>query len=351
MKQIVSQIYNPAVSSCNSNKDKRNYYLDNLKFCLITLVVVSHFAMRLSYINGIKYLVYFIYIFHMPCFVFTSGYLARGMNKGGKLRADKILSIFWLYLVFKIGDALINYVFAYDLELTLFKEKSASWYLFTLGIWYLLVPFLERIKKGYLIAGTFLLGLLAGYISSINSIMSLSKVIVFLPFFVLGFCFSGKLELILDKKLRFPAFILMIAVLAGVAIFWEYIEPFTEILYGGKPYRNALGDFSDYGLLIRGIWYLLAILTSGAFMLLIPRCKTFFSVFGERTLQVYMTHIWIRNILANMGFFSFIKEGAIYLSVLVLAGSILLTFLLANRWFKKLFDVLSGSKLFMRLLN
>jgi fucose 4-O-acetylase-like acetyltransferase len=307
--------------------------------------------MKLTYVNEIKYLMYFIYIFHMPCFIFVSGYLAKRMNEGGKLRADKILAIFWMYLLFKFGNVLIGYIFGQEVKLDLFRDQSAPWYLFALGIWYLLIPFLERIKTSYLIAGTFLLGLFAGYINSINSIMSLSKVIVFLPFFVLGFCTSGKLDIFLNKKLRLQALILLIAVLSGVAIFWEHIKPFTNILYGGSPYRDALGKLAAYGLPVRGIWYLLAIAVSGAFMLLIPRCKMFFSVFGERTMQIYMTHIWVRNALVYAGFFAFLKESPRCLTAIALLGSIILTFLLANRWLKRLFDLLMASKLFAKLLN
>jgi fucose 4-O-acetylase-like acetyltransferase len=82
---------------------KINYYINNLKFILIVLVVLGHFTAKMTYVKEIKYIFYFIYIFHMPCFVFISGYLAKRMNSGGKLRVDKILSLLWMYFIFKAG--------------------------------------------------------------------------------------------------------------------------------------------------------------------------------------------------------------------------------------------------------
>lgn len=351
MKKIIDKWYHPAEVTGSEYGKNRYYYLDNLKFALILLVVIGHFSLKMKNVNAITYFQYFIYIFHMPCFVFTSGYLAKRMNEGGKLRADKILGVFWMYFLFKIGNVLLLAAFDKPVRLNILKDTAAPWYLLALGIWYLLVPMLERIKPAYLIEGTFLFGIAAGYTESIGSILSLSRVIVFLPFFALGFCFSGKLDAFLNKKLRILALLILVTVLAGIVLLWKYLKPFADIVYGASPYKKVLGEYALYGLLIRGIWYLLAVITSAAFMLLVPRCKMLFSVLGERTLQVYMTHIWIRNALLYAGFFSFLNKEPGYISALVLLGCVALTFLLANRWIKKVFDFLAAPGFFKKLLN
>lgn len=351
MKELLKKWYYPEELSGNESGSSRNYYLDNLKFILIILVVIGHFTLQIPGIKWVRYIQYFIYTFHMPCFIFVSGYLAKRMNEGGKLKADKVLGIFWLYLLFKIGNVLLQVAFGININFDLFKGRAAPWYLLALGIWYLMIPLLERIKPNYLIAGTFLIGLAAGYTSNINSIFTLSRVIVFLPFFSLGFLWSGKLDVFLNKKLRIQALLLMIALMVVIILFWNQLKPFKDIVYGASSYNSSLGKYAKYGLMIRGIWYLLAIIISGAFMLLIPRCKTFFSVLGERTLQVYMTHIWFRNAIGYAGFFVYLKGLPQYYNALVLLGSVILTFLLANRWFKKIFDFLSAPALFKKLLR
>ncbi len=351
MLQRINEWYHPAMSSDTAGK-ARNYYLDNLKFILVIFVVIGHFALQLGQVNGIKYMVHFIYLFHMPCFIFVNGFLAKRMNAGGKLRVDKIMVIFLMYLIFKAGDVLLDSLFGRQVDLELFKDSTAPWYLLALCIWYLSVPFLERIRPAFLIAGSLCLGVLAGYLNCIDNVFALSRVFVFFPFFIIGFCLQGKtLEAFLDKKLRIPAILIMLAVGLSIVLFWEELEPFKNIVYGASPYSESLEGLAGYGLFIRGIWYLLSLLVSMSLMLLVPRCKLFFSALGERTMQVYMTHVWVRNALAYAGFFEAVKEEAKLLAAAILLGSVLLTFLLANKWLKRLFDLLMSPKLFARLLK
>lgn len=352
MKNIINRWYHPNGELSGNNTTTRNYYLDNLKFILILCVVVAHFALKLTYIKEIKYLLYFIYIFHMPCFIFINGYLAKRMNTGGRLRVDKIMVILWMYFLFKVGNYALGIFFGEKAELDLFVDKSAPWYLFALSIWYIAVPLLERIKTNYLIAGSFLIGLMVGYVGSVRDIFSLSRVFVFFPFFILGFCLTDKkLEDFLNKRLRIPAFLILTVVFSCFVLFWEHLSPVKDILYGSSPYKTSLDGLATYGFFIRGLWYLLVLIVALSVMLLVPRCKLFFSTLGERTMQVYMIHIWVRNALAYLGSFTLIKDGPGYLALLVLFGSVILTFVLSNRWFKILFDYLMSPKLFQILLK
>jgi fucose 4-O-acetylase-like acetyltransferase len=352
MIKILKRWYHPELAPGEIAHKKRDYYLDNLKFILIVLVVISHFALKLAYVNEIKYLQIFIYIFHMPCFIFVNGFLSKRLNVGGKLRVDKILMVFWMYLFFKLGNVVLGSLFHQEVDLSLFKDASAPWYLLALCFWYVSVPVLERIKPKFLVTGSLLVGLLAGYISSINDTFSLSRVFVFFPYFIFGFCLTQeKLEVFLNKRLRLPAVILLITVLGCLPLLWKYLGPVSDIIYASSPYTKSLGDLSFYGLFIRGLWYLLAIALSAAVMLLVPRCNLFFSPLGERTLQIYMTHVWIRNALTYAGFFTIIKSGPRYLTLVVLLGSVALTFLLANRWLKKLYDLMMSPKLFQGFLK
>ena len=66
--------------SKEGNKGKtRDYYFDNLKFILIFLVVLGHYCG--SYLESWLMLgIYnFIYSFHMPLFIFISGYFSRNI--------------------------------------------------------------------------------------------------------------------------------------------------------------------------------------------------------------------------------------------------------------------------------
>lgn len=350
MVNYIKKWYYPEGAGDNTIENSRSYFLDNLKFILITLVVVGHFSFKLCDIKIIDKLVYFIYIFHMPCFIFTNGLLAKNMNAGGRLRIDKIFSIFTMYIIFKIGNAIIRFIFWGDFALELLYDSSAPWYLLSLCIWYLFVPIMERIRPRYFIPGTVLIGLIAGYFNSIKFAFSLSRVLVFFPFFAIGFYLSKeKLEEFLNRRLRLLALAFLIVEFICVVVFWKELGAVYSILYGGTPYSEGLHNLAPYGILFRSLWYAAALITSVAIMLLVPRCKMFFSELGSRTLPIYMTHVWIRNILNYAGFFVMIKEGPAYLDILVILGSIGLTFLLANKWLKKLYDILMMPELYRRI--
>ena len=109
MKKLIQNLYYPSENELNSNQ--RNYFIDNAKFLLMVLVVVGHFGLKQFYLPQIKHITYFIYVFHMPCFIFISGFLAKRMNVGGKLRIEKIITIIFLYILFKGGYVLLGYVF------------------------------------------------------------------------------------------------------------------------------------------------------------------------------------------------------------------------------------------------
>ena len=60
----------------------RNYLLDNLKVVLIFFVVFGHVIEYYIKDNSVLRTIYiFIYIFHMPLFVFVSGYLSKNFYR------------------------------------------------------------------------------------------------------------------------------------------------------------------------------------------------------------------------------------------------------------------------------
>src|SRR5699024_11474008 len=72
------------------SKDLR---MSNLKGILIFLVVFGHFIE--IYKKEYYELFVFIYAFHMPVFIFLSGYFAK------RMRISKIIYLILIYLVFK----------------------------------------------------------------------------------------------------------------------------------------------------------------------------------------------------------------------------------------------------------
>lgn len=70
------------------NKE-RDYFFDNLKAVLIFLVVLGHFLLPIHGESVLVVVKRLIYVFHMPLFVFVSGYFAKKIYKNGQYNFKK----------------------------------------------------------------------------------------------------------------------------------------------------------------------------------------------------------------------------------------------------------------------
>ncbi len=323
--------YHPQPTIKNSGRDP---YIDNLRFFLIILVVIGHFLSQLIKIKELKYLYYIIHIFHMPCFVFVSGYVSKHVHKNGIFNTRKIMSLFWMFLLFKIG----NYIcYGMNGKLNLFYVKDAPWYLLSLTFWTMLIPFFEKCNKTLVLISTILLALICGYDSSIGSFLVLSRTIVFLPFFILGFYTTKEhLDKLLNLRLRIPAILLFCGSFLLLTMIYPYVKPFVKIVFAGSSYATIFKKYWHYGAIIRLIWYGLASIFTISFLLLVPRVKLSFTVLGERTLPVYILHIFIRNRLVAHGFFAWLLGMPKLIILMIIPFCILLTFFLANPYFHRI---------------
>lgn len=86
---------------------ERDYFFDNVKAVLMFLVVLGHLLLP---IHGESFLVVvkrLIYVFHMPMFVFVSGYFAKTFYKNGRYNYRKLLYLGKAYLVFVVAIQLV----------------------------------------------------------------------------------------------------------------------------------------------------------------------------------------------------------------------------------------------------
>ncbi len=161
-------------------------YWDNLKGILIALVVLGHTGTAL----GDKWLSV-IYAFHMPLFVFVSGYFSR--KKDSFWDSTKRLII--LYLIFNTAYILLDIALGESLTFRRVLTPSfALWYILSLIIWRMLIQILPDkalSSPTLVIPMSVLLALAAGFIP-IGTPMSFQRTFVFLPFFYIWlFCEEG----------------------------------------------------------------------------------------------------------------------------------------------------------------
>ncbi|ATD56826.1 hypothetical protein BTM21_03280 [Clostridium chauvoei] len=162
---------------------KRNYLLDNLKVLLIFCVVFGHVIEY--YINQsqiLKGIYIFIYIFHMPLFVFISGYFSKNIEKISK---SAIKGLLLPYIIFNMIWYTAVYIGTREFMFSVLYPGWTLWYLLSLFFWRISLKHLINIK--YILPISFIFGLLIGLLPGGSSVLSISRTITFLPFFLLGY--------------------------------------------------------------------------------------------------------------------------------------------------------------------
>ena len=314
---------------------QRDYLFDNLKALLIFLVLFGH-AMELytkwSKTPFILDTVYFvIYTFHMPFFVFVSGYFSKNVEKCRKAA----------FSTFLIPYLLFNTVFYYYINYVL-HEKVASNFLFTpvYAYWYLLSMFIWRITVKdvanirLIMPISIVIGLGAGLFTEFGTFMSLSRTFVFLPFFIFGYKFNDNTVKTIRKV---PWYIGLLGVGATVfATLWVYkYTAFPWYLIYNSGSYTSVGLKAYDGLLFRGIMYLIAFSFIIFFIIAMPRAKSFVSDIGRNTLPIYIFHPFLIYLWPLIN--PFAKN--MYMNVAMLAVvSLVLTYILSRPFFIKLYD-------------
>lgn len=80
------------------SENRRVYFWDNFKGLLIFLVVFAHILYETNGGTVITPVLDIIYIFHMPAFVFTTGYLSKSGHSRSRESLFGLLSLYFLVL-------------------------------------------------------------------------------------------------------------------------------------------------------------------------------------------------------------------------------------------------------------
>lgn len=127
--------------------EARNLRLDGVKLLLIVLVVVGHCIEPTRYDNPVCGCLYsIIYSFHMPLFVFLSGYFAKvrsfteWKDKGLKFLETFLVIMIPQFLFFRSWHVFIN-------------PENSGWYLMSLIWWYGLLLFLKTVEQKISVRG------------------------------------------------------------------------------------------------------------------------------------------------------------------------------------------------------
>ena len=263
----------------------RDIRFDTLKGFLILTVVFGHFFTH-DASHGIlsEAMANFIYSFHMPLFVFISGYFSNNHNviRGGA----KLLET---YIVFQLIKGV---AYHYSVWWLLFMPGPMLWYLIALIIWrfgYAAIDKLGIKVTWHLIAFLIFVAIVAGFVPRIGREFALSRTIVFAPYFFLG-VMAKDMQIIdvLKKKLNWKlcVIILSISLVTGVLCAINSIDMRTTFS-GTVPYPEE-GTWC-YAM-ARLVTYFTSAIFSMAFIRLFSFETNIFSKIGKDSLKYYMFH-------------------------------------------------------------
>ncbi len=260
----------------------RSFKYDNLKALLIFLVVFGHFLTPISTTDFWAKIFYMlIFVFHMPAFLYIVGKFAKPNIK-------KIIIFLILYLVFQV---------IYTPFLQRFDDPSLTWSITTpqWGLWYLITLItyyalsfvlpstLSNKEKNIWIMVSFIIAIIAGFIPYIGEPFSLSRSLVFLPFFLMGRWSDNNED---DKNKRNKS---LLYGMSGTLLALIY-------MFGSEGNRGALYQKADY-ITVNSTWYWRALALIIAVLLIkfllnsIPNKQIpIITYIGQNTLIIFLFH-------------------------------------------------------------
>ena len=169
--------------------NKRSPFFDNVKILLILLVVLGHIVTS-SHGKICSASVKWIFSFHMPLFIFISGYFTKIVSRDKFVSG--ILKFVETYIVFTLIHVCISYYLLekeINIKSVLLVPQRTLWYLLSLIWWRILLyitPSSIRDNHLKLIVLSIALCLIMGWVP-IGPIFSFHRTFSFLPFFVFGY--------------------------------------------------------------------------------------------------------------------------------------------------------------------
>ena len=340
--------------------------LDIYKGFLIFLVVWGHFMMPLidREYPVARRLFLLIYSFHMPAFVFLSGYFGYSGWKKRGTNFRSLLSYVFLYL-FMQGMLHICDIFFYG-STRIFPDfwhaSSTPWYILALIFWNLaMLPaelFLRRREGKEITAYLLFLLLLSLPLSflevgrTLKDFLALDRTLSFAPFYYLGFlakCYGFSFQ----KIYKLPA---MLGLLFSLSLFrfLQQLLPYTRVFYGTWGYRiereAILPFFKTYPIVLRIAYIPFSLCIAYFFFFLLrfllekggrerfsgafpsgdrekpEKIESFLQKTGEYTLPIFVFHRPFRDAFFACGADRYFLEGGLPLWTVTLFYLFLICF-------------------------
>ncbi len=257
---------------------QRSAYWDNIKGFLMLLTVFGHILFQLQDSSAvIDVTVDIIYMFHMPAFVFVSGYFGKSE------RSHSFESIIKLLFLFFIFNSIMGFIYGFG---SMLEPMYSYWYLIALAVWRLTAHRIAKFKEINLIL--FAAALFVGFYPSVNNTFAAARIIGFYPYYMSGYLLSrDKSEKLINQKLLKKIAlgeVLAAAAFMGSFAAYSYLD-YTDSTLQMAGYLNAIDAFK------RIVLYAVAFLAIYGLRCLTPvRSLPFLTMIGRNSLWIFVLH-------------------------------------------------------------
>ena len=267
---------------------------DNIRFFLIFCVVLGHAGG--AFVSK-SYLVaraqFWVYLFHMPAFLFLSGLFSK--KTVAKKKWGKVVPYLFLFFLMKIVSFFVT-VWLNGIghaSLNFFSETGVPWYALAIFWCYVITILVQNVHPAYVLTVSLLLSFFAGYSDQIGAFLVLQRSIVFFPFFYAGYLIDQKrLKRILERGSVRLASLFVLAFSLFISFRYYDNLSFWRSLFRARYTYEQIGAPVSYawGWSWRLIGYLISAVLMLAIFSLIPDRWTPLTVLGQKTLSVFAFH-------------------------------------------------------------
>ena len=323
---------------------ERVAYLDNARYWVMLLVVIGHSLTQFGTMDSARAVYVWIYAFHMPFFVLISGYTAR-RYMGDARQVRRIVSTLVVpYLIVETTLQLIERAYTGEPSpMMILSPQWLAWFLAALFVWRLTTPIWRALK--YPITTSIVISLTVG-LFEIPNVLSLPKILGFLPFYVVGMHMSREwFERLTKRPIRIAAAVVLIL---AFLICYRYSAGWeTDWLLWKQRYDEApLSATPLEGITQRAELLVVGFVLTFAALSLVPKRRSWTTKLGGRTFYAYLLHGYVILFLhLQFGLFENIEQFGVVAVIGCIVGSTILANLLMMAFIAKAFRPIFEPKL------
>ena len=274
-----------------------SYLIDNFKVLLIFLVVFNHIiAFNLVKVDMVvRYVWYAITIFHMPAFIFVSGYLSKKPQNTLKNFKNLLIPYILGYSLTWYSQIWLGRSVDYEI---LRPTGTVMWYILALFIYRLTIEALGKIR--FIVPLSIAIALWAGTRPEFTTFLSASRIVVFFPFFVAGYLWKSEYITAVRKFKGKWVLVPISAVLLWAIPNYMITNEMGIAIFRANHGYKLCGLTDPEGIILRLLMYLVSFILIYTFLALLPDIKLPFTYVGRHTMGIYFFHYPIMIIMNGL---------------------------------------------------